>query len=388
MEHHPSLDIVMLSTFDRDAGGRETWLYNFLPELTTLEYFKKIRLFGFKTPNQENYIEEILQLDPKLEGKQRIFPILLEKEKAKLPTIFAMFKEFKKYIKRNNKPPTYVMAMGILELWMVLRMKSYKSSKKVVFLRSIFSHEKAYRIPKFIRCLFLKYEIRMLKKADLVLGNGEDIKDFYAPHGIDIKVIKNGVAMACWKLPIIKLESPIHIAYVGRLSHVKGIEDYLKLIKKVMIGEKAKHFTFHIVGDNDRYATQVAKLVNKGFVINHNIIPNEDLPLFLKKIDVCVALTYASKKGGGGGTSNAMMEQMAAGKIILGWDNRIFRQYLNDENSYLATQQSVEDLEFQLYAIHNDKQTAKEKASRAIESIRPYSYELNVAKFLEAINII
>ena len=26
-----NIDIIMLSNFDRNAGGRETWLYNFLP---------------------------------------------------------------------------------------------------------------------------------------------------------------------------------------------------------------------------------------------------------------------------------------------------------------------------------------------------------------------
>lgn len=385
MKKRPSLDIVMLSTFDRDAGGRETWLYNFLPELASLQHFEKICLFGFKTPDQENFIEEIQQLDPMLNGEQQIFPILFEKEKSKLPAIFAMFKEFKKFTKTTSQYPSYVMAMGILELWMVLKLKPYRNSKKVVWLRSIFSHEKAYRIPKPIRKLFLKYEIQMLKKADVVLGNGDDIKNFYAPYGIDVTVIKNGVAMARWALPDIPLQDPIHIAYVGRLSHVKGIEDYLKLIEKVKTGDKARQFTFHIVGYNDRYASQVAVLEKKGFVRNHNIVPNKELPGFLEKIDVCVALTYAASKGGGGGTSNAMMEQMAAGRIILAWDNRIFSQYLTNQNAYLAKQYNVDELESQLYAIHSYKQIAQQKATKAIETIKPYSYTLNVAKFLEAL---
>jgi glycosyltransferase involved in cell wall biosynthesis len=38
--------------------------------------------------------------------------------------------------------------------------------------------------------------------------------------------------MASWALPKINLDDPIHIAYVGRLRRVKGIEDYLKLIEK------------------------------------------------------------------------------------------------------------------------------------------------------------
>ncbi|QIE58267.1 glycosyltransferase family 4 protein [Rasiella rasia] len=385
MENQPTLDIVMLSTFNRDAGGRETWLYNFLPELAKLKYFNTIRLFGFKRPDQENFTEAIQQLDPKIEGRQQIFPILLEKEKSKLPTVFAMFKEFKKFVRLSNHVPNHVMAMGILELWMVLKLKRYNNVKKIVWLRSIFSHEKAYRIPKPIRSLFLKYEISMLKKAHVVLGNGDDIKNFYASHGIKVKVVKNGVAMARWALPEIPLKDTIHIAYVGRLSQVKGIEDYLSLIEKVKTGSRAKQFTFHIVGNNDSYAEQVDSLVQKGYVVNHNMIPNNDLPKFMEKIDVCVALTYASETGGGGGTSNAMMEQMAAGRIILAWNNRIFDQYLNTDNAYLAEQYNVTELESQLLAIIHDKTLAKQKAYKALKTIEPYSYSLNVAKFLAAL---
>ena len=49
-----AIDIIMLSNFDRNAGGRETWLYNFLPELLEDKSIQRINLFGYT--NQENNI--------------------------------------------------------------------------------------------------------------------------------------------------------------------------------------------------------------------------------------------------------------------------------------------------------------------------------------------
>ena len=140
------------------------------------------------------------------------------------------------------------------------------------------------------------------------MGNGDDIRDFYSPFGIDVEVIKNGVAMQKWEMPPPALNGAIHIAYVGRLSQVKGIEDYFKLIEVIKKGDLTDQFVFHVVGNNGVYVEQVSQLVEQDHLINHGSIPNDELPQFLKTIDVCVALTYASSDGGGGGTSNAMME--------------------------------------------------------------------------------
>ena len=78
---------------------------------------------------------------------------------------------------------------------------------------------------------------------------------------------------------------------------------------------------------------------------------------------------------------------MAAGRIMLAWNNRIFSQYLNEENSYLTDQFSVEGLADQLYAITKNKEQALIRAKKGKEAMYPYSYALNVSKFKKAIKI-
>ncbi len=382
------LDIVMNSSFDKDAGGRETWLYNFLPEILKDPQFKRLNLFGCKTPDQGDFSKALLQLDPSPEQKKRLSVVIFEKEKTRFPQAYRMFKAFKQHKDIENPNADYVLAVGVFEMLMVYRLKRYKNAKKIIWLRSIFSHEKAYAIPGMFRKLFLNYELKQLKKADVVLGNGDDIKNFYEPYGVTVEVIKNGVAMDKWKMPAPKLDRALHIAYVGRLSKVKGVEDYLRLIRKVKRAESKDQFVFHIVGENGIYKDEVAQLVSEGLAINHNSIPNDQLPKFLENVDVCVALTYASSEGGGGGTSNAMMEQMAAGRIMLAWDNRIFRQYLNESNAYLAEQYNVAELEEKLYCIANEPQKALVMAQKGIETIYPYSYVLNVTNFKKAVGLL
>ncbi len=382
-----TLDIIMNSSLNKNVGGRETWLYNFLPELLKDPRFSKVSIFGFRVMPQGDFSTDLNKFDSPDPDQRRLYVHIFEGEQTRLPKAHSMYKALKVFGKNDGFEPDYVLAVGVFEMLMIHKIRRYKNAKKIIWLRSIFSHEKTYAIPSFLRKFVLSYEIRKLKKADIVLGNGDDIRDFYSPFGIDVEVIKNGVAMQKWEMSPPALNGAIHIAYVGRLSQVKGIEDYLSLIEKVKLGIYKDDFVFHIVGDNSTYKERVSQLVANGFAINHNNIPNDNLPQFLQDIDVCVALTYASSEGGGGGTSNAMMEQMAAGRVMLAWNNRIFSQYLNEKNAYLTDQFSVEGLENELYNIFKDKQLAKSKAENGKKTMLPYSYAVNVAKFKKSIGL-
>jgi glycosyltransferase involved in cell wall biosynthesis len=367
----------MLSSFDRNAGGRETWLYNFLPELVKDKTIAKILLYGFKTNNDEKNYNDLLSLDG---NSQKIFPTIFKLKKTKLPLFISMFFSLKKHKSAKSETET-TLAMGIFELIMMLYIKRFKNTKKVVWLRSIFSNEKAYAIPSFLKGILLKYEIRLLRKVDIIISNGDDIKDFYKKYELNVNVIKNGVDIDKWKQEPLKLSNTINIAYIGRLSKVKGIESFFELIKIIKNSNYADDFLFHTVGNESIYKEIVSELVDKKWLINHGLIPNNELPVFLKKIEVCVALTFASNDLGGGGTSNAMLEQMAASKIMLAWDNEIFRQYLNNNNAYLVKQYDVNGLKKALIEIKNNKNNAIKKGVEASKAIIPYTYKANVSKF-------
>lgn len=377
-----ALDIIMLSNFDRNGGGRETWLYNFLPELLEDDQIEKVTLFGYDNKGGNSNITASSFLDKKnIEKRKRLFPIILSGKPSRLPMAFSMFNKLKKDPEEKNTGDSITLAMGVFEMIMMLFIKRFKKTKKVVWLRSIFSHEKAYAVPKLFRKLLIYIEIYFFRKVDIIISNGDDIRDFYKKYNLQVNVIKNGIDVKKWELPSPTLSKPVHVAYIGRLSQVKGIESYLELAKKLKKEENSSNFVFHIVGDEGVYKEQVDDLVKQNIMRNHGVISNKKLPEFLKGIDVCVALTFSSESGGGGGTSNAMLEQMAASRIMLAWDNAIFRQYLNNENAYLAKQYSVEELNKQLLKILNNKNKALFKSKKALESIGNYTYGNNVENF-------
>jgi glycosyltransferase involved in cell wall biosynthesis len=59
-------------------------------------------------------------------------------------------------------------------------------------------------------------------------------------YTLDVHVIANGVDMSKWELSPPILNMPVTIAYVGRLSYVKGVEDYLNVIESIKTTEDAE----------------------------------------------------------------------------------------------------------------------------------------------------
>ena len=382
-----NIDIIMLSNFDPNGGGRETWLYNFLPEFLRNNNIGRVNLFGYKQPKDLNFKKELLAFESENRSPESLYTYILEGTPSKLPLAFSMFRKLRKLSKTIPTKNNVTLAMGVFEMVMMFYISRFKKTKKIVWLRSIFIHEKAYAIPKFLRSILLRFEIRLLRKADTLVCNGEDIRDFYQHYGLKLTVIKNGVDIKRWKQDPPKLIDPIHIAYIGRLSQVKGIESYFELIHRIKSGKQSENFVFHIVGDSNVYESTVDEMVQKKWVVMHGVIANKKLPQFLANIDVCVALTFASSSGGGGGTSNAMLEQMAASRIIIAWDNVIFQQYLNLSNAYLAEQYSVVGLEKALTEIIGEKETAKQKAKKAYETVLPLTYASNVEQFYNLLKV-
>jgi glycosyltransferase involved in cell wall biosynthesis len=375
---YQSIELIMLSKFGRSDGGRESWAYNFLPELI-LEDSYLVTVFGYRKVDD---VDNTNDFEFSTKRKNNLSTIILKAKYSTVPRFLGMYISLRAFLKSYPKPaPDIVLVMGILELVIMLICGRYYKSKKIVWLRSVFLNEKAYRIPKFLFPIAKTIEKYLLGKADLILANGDDIQVQYQKYGYDVKVIKNGVDQKKWSMEPPKLSKVIRIAYIGRLSEVKGIEPFFELVKTIKQGKFADQFEFHIVGDSGIYTNKVDKYETLGYVNYHNQISNEKLPTFLNNIDICVALTFSSSVLGGGGTSNALMEQMASSKIIVAWDSPIFRQLLNDENAYLVEQYSVTSLVDILIFIQSHPDDANRKSMNARETMIPYSIESQVNKF-------
>ena len=56
--------IVMLSNLGPAEGGRETWLYNFLPRLMQRFPSLKLRIHGFRLDGEPDHREKLLRAVP------------------------------------------------------------------------------------------------------------------------------------------------------------------------------------------------------------------------------------------------------------------------------------------------------------------------------------
>jgi glycosyltransferase involved in cell wall biosynthesis len=105
-------------------------------------------------------------------------------------------------------------------------------------------------------------------------------------------------------------------------------------------------------------------------------------------MQVCAALTFVHGRdrheSGGAGVSNALLEQMAAGRIMLCWDNEAFRQVLSDDSAYFVRQGDVGALLDALLAIIGNPVAAHARAQRAAEIAANYGLERHMDLFDEA----
>jgi len=374
------IDLIMLSKFGKGDGGRETWIYNFIPELLNDNRIK-LKIFGYKTKEDEDNTELLRKLDKT--HTNRVEAFIITGKKNKFPKFLSMLFQLKSFLKNFDRQKSdCAIAMGIFEVIIMLANKRFNNGLKIVWLRTIFLHEKSYRIPEILVGLARKIEYYLLKKADIIIANGDDVKAYYEQqYGLNITVIKNAVDAKKWDMSPVTSSEVLKVAYIGRLSKVKGIEPFMDLVKKVKNSSNAELFEFHIVGESNNYNTEVKKLQDEGLIIYHDRIDNEGLPVFLKDIHICVALTFASSSVGGGGTSNALLEQMAASKIIIAWDNVIFQQLLNVDIAYLVEQYSVSGLNTALLDIYSNQDEAIKKGISAKEAIRPYTIDAHVDQF-------
>ena len=376
-----SIDLVMLSKFGRADGGRETWAYNFIPLLLESNKNLSLTIYGFSIDNKSDKREELLSVFNNCDRervKLHFFPV----KWPRIPLFFSMFYQLRKHVRGPDDNCTQMVlgVGGLFEMLMLLYTRKYNKSKKILWLRSIFFNEKADRAPSWLLPFLRRVESLFLKKADVLFANGDDIACHYKRYGLNAHVIKNGVDIQKWAIPKPVLGPQIKVAFIGRLTKVKGIEEFLQMVEMVKCGVEASRFDFHVVGKGP-YSDLVETLERQGMLSSHGEIDNNDLPQLLKDFDVCVALTMASSTGGGGGTSNALMEQMAAGRVIVAWDNVIFSQLLNDENAYLTPQGDPQGLIDAISDIAENKDRAHSRAVAGKALMSEYSIETQLVKF-------
>lgn len=377
------IDLVMLSKLGVSEGGRETWLNNFLNYIYKSDLNVKFNLITL-----EKSTNNILK-DGNSELVDKHYQYSHRIKKLPIPLGFIFFCLYNFLFKKKEAHD--VLAVGGLNE-AVATVFAYSlrgvSGNKVLWLRTIYTKEKGYRLNRFSQKILLKIEVAIIKKFfNIVIANGEDTASFYRNLGIECLVIKNSIDLKKWHMKSRTTNiNMLNVAFIGRLSEVKGIQSFLDAIEIIEKYENLNNLNFHIVGEGP-YLNELVRYKNNKLVHSYGAIPNEEIPIILQQMDVCVALTYLTNFLGGGGVSNALIEQMAAGKIIVCWDNDIFRQVLDDESAYFVKQGDSLALVKCLLEIQNNRVLANKKAERAKLLSQQYSIENHVESFFKSVGL-
>lgn len=338
------IDLILMSKLGLNDGGRETWFFNFLNEIkkdgddlqiTTISLPIKEKLL-FTRFIDSNIIKNTIEVDV---NKAKVIPL----------SIAFIIKASLKIWSLNKRSTKVVAVGGLYE--MLTCLFSYPpiiyDGKKIAWLRTI-SHLEISKESKLLTKFLKEIELFLLKNYfDLVLVNGVDAYTYYKEFGIEPIVINNGIPIDKWYKPISTnvVEKPLTIAFIGRLSKVKGIVNFMNAIKLYNDKQQTSNndIRFLVVGSG-KYYDLIESNAQEFNIELLESVPNDQIPKILDKVDVCVALTFFSPTLGGCGLSNALLEQMCSGKLIIAWDNQIFTQILDKSNSILIEQNNDKGL--------------------------------------------
>ena len=380
--------IVMLSNLGPSEGGRETWLYNFVPRLMQRYPQLRLAIHGFRIDGEADNRETLLGAVQESD-RGRLSINLIQARPSRLPNAFSFWSNLGRSA-REPVAPRFVLAVGSwVELLAVVVSRAFRRSAKMLWLRTIYVDEKAHRIPRPARRVVCRVEDWVLRRADLLIANGSDTAEYYRGRGFEVTVVKNAVDLKRWAVPPPRLDRPLHVAFIGRLAQVKGINEFLAAARDLAgAGAEPPDFVFHVAGDGPGRDDVLAAERAAGLLRFHGPLPNEAVPKFLEDMDVCVALTFAGtdlrEGSGGAGVSNSLLEQMAAGRILLCWDNPAYRQVLDEESAYFVKQGDPSAITGALMRIAGDLAEASARAQRATELARGYGFEAHMDLFTAA----
>lgn len=362
------IDFICQSSMGRSEGGMETWAYQFVPGLLRSYPTARVRLYGLLQDGRTDPTDEFLNAVAPHQG--RFSTRFFRAARGRVPLMVSMIRQFRREKDAPLALPAdiSIAAGSVVELLAVLSSRRARRTFKIAWLRTMWVDQKSYRIPSFLMGLVRWLELQALQRADLVLCNGDDIAARYGERGLKVHVVKNAVDTERWAAPPPAIRRPLRIAYVGRFAVDKGAPQFVDLAGRLASQPDAADFRFEAFGHLGDEA-MISAAAERGELHWHGAVPNAELPAALSEIDVCVALTFSALKAGGGGTSNAMMEQLASGRITLAWDNAIFRQWLHTDNAYLVPQGDLDGLIEALRAIVADPIEARRRAINGTSTV-------------------
>jgi glycosyltransferase involved in cell wall biosynthesis len=365
--------LLMLSKMGAGDGGRETWLANFLDEVA-----RQGRDVVFDVIHQQAEAPTLLDVASRAGVVGRVHQVARRWPWLPVSAEFLLRLAVGPPIRATDAP---IIAVGSLAeamgaLWLTA---SDGKARRFMWLRGIYTREKSAQLPGMTRRLVLALERFVLGRFGTVIANGADTAAFYRTQGIDSHVIANAVPLGKWTMPLPTDAGTLRVAFIGRLTDVKGIGEFLEAAEACE-REAPGACSFHVAGDGPARARVEAVAARMPLVV-HGQLDNDAVRDLVRACDACVALTVSSPRLGGGGVSNALVEQMAAGRILFAWDNDIFRQVLDASSAYLVPQGDAPALAGAMLRAACARGEALQRADGARRLSRRYSIETHVDAF-------
>ncbi len=383
------LSIVMFSAMLSHGGGRETWLSNILPELLALRSFDHIDVHYVADTETDMHAKLQICADPRINFVETRLPVSNNKlTSVRRIAIFCF--QVVRFLRRVPASGHYVVAVGTFyegAVLALLKLFSFRPPTLVTWIRGVWSKEINHRHGNFFKQLICSSEKLFMHCSDRIISNGQDTKQFYeALLGRHVEAIPNALDLkkfAAMARPAFDNQGKT-IAYIGRLSEEKGFRSFLDAVAAYLAVHASSSLSFEIVGDGP------LRTLAEAFVEAHPMRPvrylgpisNEQIPSYLSTIDAGVNLTY-SKDSGGGGVSNAMLELIGAGRLVIAWDSPIYKQVLDDHQALFVDECNTTKLANSFAIIDADPLEMRIRIKCSSQVLSRYSLDNHVKHFIK-----
>lgn len=359
-----SLHIVIYSTLDKYGGGRETWLQYFIPNIKP--YFKKIFIYSLANDDETKRI--------KFEMNEVVNYSLSEVNPVKY------ISRFIKVIYNTLHEGDIVIFMGLTTegvasiIFRVLSWLKRKKAKTIIWIRNMGHWEIKERGKKRLVLFTLFNEILAINMADIVITNGYDTQKYFSKLTKKrVEVIPNAVEFskfASLKYPDFKKKKLV-VAYLGRFTKVKGFDYFLELAYDKELSKKYTFKAWGWGGDKSH--------INSFWYQGTYVV--EELPSILEKTDIVLILNLTNNMKAGG-ISHLLLEAMAAGRLIIAWDNEVHRQVVDNTSAILVEEGNIVKLKNILISLTDET----ERCINARKIAEKFNVENHVNKFIQLIS--
>ena len=393
--------MALISDLDMTAGGIETWVQYFVPALLRSDPTLELTIICRDGGNATDLAVGALEARTDAGDRLHVERVRLEGTGwPQSPRMVPYARGFPRAVKRlahAGMVPDVWLSIGGLQvasaMHLTRRMRRLEHrAPDVHWARSVFTREVSHRVGALGRSVLLSIERRIYRSYDGFIANGWDTADFYRELGLQPYVNPNAVDVNRWPVDDEgPWHGPTHVVWTDRLARVKGIEAFLDACRRCEPEVRHGTLVFHVFGDGP-HTPQVREFQELGLLQYHGRVPNADLPRLTRGMQVACALTHldGDRGTGGGGVPHSLLEQLAAGRIVIGWSNAHLGQALSDANGIVLPQGDSGALATVLQDIcaQPDKFAHLRRAAR--ETAERFSVEQHVAstlRYLHAVQV-